>query len=87
VSIAAEVVAALKNEGIVLAGDTRPMLNCRQVAARLGISERSVRAMFDEGVLPSVMVGPGGGSRRCLQADLDEYIGRQRLAREGGLRG
>jgi excisionase family DNA binding protein len=68
--ITESVVAALRAER-----DERPLLSPKELAARLGISERTVRSMIESGALPSVKVG---GLRRVEAVAVDEWLARQR---------
>lgn len=77
--VAAETVQALKAEGLVTAQDTRPALTIRQVSERLGISQRSVKNMIDQGKLASIKVGPESGSRVVEAAAFDEYLTERRV--------
>jgi excisionase family DNA binding protein len=68
--IADEVVARLRAER-----DERPLLSPKELAARLGISDRTARSMIESGALPSVKVG---GLRRVEAGAVDEYLARQK---------
>ena len=52
-----------------------PFLTIRQVAVELGISERSVWRLIEDGDLPTHKFG---SSTRIRQSDLDDYIKRSR---------
>lgn len=49
-----------------------PLLTLREVAARLGVSERTVRSIRASGALP--VVRPSPGTIRVRPADLRQYI-------------
>jgi excisionase family DNA binding protein len=68
--ITESVVAALRAER-----DERPLLSPKDVATRLGISDRTARSMIESGALPSVKVG---GLRRVEAGAVDEYLARQK---------
>lgn len=55
----------------------KPYLNMREVAARLGISERTVRRMVTSGALPASRIG---GSIRISSEDLAQYVESRRIA-------
>jgi excisionase family DNA binding protein len=54
------------------ASDQTPLLTSAEVAARLGVTRRTVRTWTVRGVLPHVRVG---GVRRYRPADLEALIG------------
>lgn len=58
-----------------MAVDVRPMLAAKAVAARLGVSERTVRDLIATGVLASVKIG---GARRVEPQVLDAFIASRR---------
>jgi excisionase family DNA binding protein len=68
--IADAVVARLRAER-----DDRPLLSSKDLAARWGISDRTVRSMIESGTLPSVKIN---GARRVEAAAVDEYVARQK---------
>jgi excisionase family DNA binding protein len=55
--------------------DDRPLLSQRQVAERLGVSERTVRDLLASGELRSFKVR---GTRKVHPVDVDALIGRAR---------
>jgi excisionase family DNA binding protein len=55
--------------------ESRPLYSAKDLAARWGISDRTVRSMIESGVLPSVKVN---GARRVEAAAVDEYVARQK---------
>lgn len=61
--------------------DDRPLLRVRDVAARLGLDERTVRGMIGSGVLPSFKVE---GARVVAPAALDAYIRAQQQSEGEG---
>lgn len=62
------------------AADDRPLYTVASLCERLGLSDRVVRQMLSDNVIPSFRVG---GARRVDPVALDEYLARQRAA-EGG---
>jgi excisionase family DNA binding protein len=68
--IADEVVARLRAER-----EDWPLLSAKDVAARLGISERTARQMIADGTLPSLKTG---GLTKVQPSALDEYVARQK---------
>jgi excisionase family DNA binding protein len=64
------VVAALRAER-----DERPLLSPKELAVRLGISDRTARSMIASGALPSVKVG---GLTKVEPGAVDEYLARQK---------
>lgn len=65
---------------LVDAPDDRPLYTVASLCERLGLSDRVVRQMLADSVIPSFRVG---GARRVDPRALDEYLARQRAA-EGG---
>jgi excisionase family DNA binding protein len=57
--------------------DTRPLLDIRAAAHRLGCSERFVRRMVQERRIPFVKLG--GTRVRFVDADLDKWVAGQRV--------
>jgi len=57
--------------------DTRPLLDIRAAADRLGCSERFVRRMVQERRIPFVKLG--GTRVRFVDADLDKWVAGQRV--------
>lgn len=57
--------------------DDRPLYTVAALCDRLGLSDRVVRQMLADGVIPSFRVG---GARRVDPAALDEYLAAQRRA-------
>jgi excisionase family DNA binding protein len=55
--------------------DDWPLLSAKDVAARLGISERTARQMIADGTLPSLKTG---GLTKVQPSALDEYVARQK---------
>jgi excisionase family DNA binding protein len=68
--IADEVVARLRAER-----EDWPLLSAKDVATRLGISERTARQMIADGTLPSLKTG---GLTKVQPSALDEYVARQK---------
>jgi excisionase family DNA binding protein len=68
--IADEVVARLRAER-----DERPLLSPKELAARLGISDRTVRSMIESGRMPSLKIG---GLTKVEPAEVDAYLDRQK---------
>jgi excisionase family DNA binding protein len=64
------VVAALRAER-----DERPLLSPKELAVRLGISDRTARSMIESGRMPSLKVG---GLTKVEPAVVDAYLERQR---------
>jgi hypothetical protein len=66
------------------ARDDRPMLTVPQAALRMGISERSTKAMLvgANPKLKSIKVGPSEGSRVIPPAEIDGYLRERELAEE-----
>jgi excisionase family DNA binding protein len=61
-------------------GDVTPrLLTYGQVAAALACSERQVKRLVSDGVLPAVRIGPGAA--RVRVAGLDAYVASLRPAR------
>lgn len=58
----------------------KQFLTVSEVAQELGISERSVWRLIEQGVLP---VYNFGGSTRIKRADLDTYIAQSKRPEEG----
>jgi excisionase family DNA binding protein len=52
-----------------------PLLSAKDVATRLGISERTARQMIADGTLPSLKTG---GLTKVQPSALDEYLARQK---------
>jgi excisionase family DNA binding protein len=52
-----------------------PLLSAKDVATRLGISERTARQMIADGTLPSLKTG---GLTKVQPSALDEYVARQK---------
>jgi excisionase family DNA binding protein len=57
------------------APDRSPLYSAKDVAVRLGISERTARQMIADGVLPSVKTG---GLTKVEPAEVDAYLDRQK---------
>ena len=57
--------------------DTRPLLDIRAAADRLGCSERFVRRMVQERRIPFVKLG--GTRVRFVDADLEKWVAGQRV--------
>jgi excisionase family DNA binding protein len=57
------------------APDRSPLYSAKDVAARLGISERTARQMIADGTLPSLKTG---GLTKVQPSALDEYVARQK---------
>jgi excisionase family DNA binding protein len=57
--------------------DTRPLLDIRAAAVRLGCSERFVRRLVQERRIPFVKLG--GTRVRFVDADLDKWVSGQRV--------
>jgi excisionase family DNA binding protein len=55
----------------------RPFFTARTLAQYLALSERTVRQMLADGVIPSYLIG---GSRRGDPADVDAYLATRRAA-------
>lgn len=55
--------------------DERPLYSVATLAVKLGVSERMVRQMLGDEVIPSYLVG---GARRVDPGAVDEYLARQR---------
>lgn len=55
--------------------DERPLYSVATLAEKLALSQRVVRQMLIDEVIPSFLVG---GSRRVDPAAVDEYLARQR---------
>lgn len=60
--------------------DERPLLRVRDVAERLAVDERTVRALIGRGEIESFRVA---GARVVAPAALDEYVRRQQSEGEG----
>jgi excisionase family DNA binding protein len=52
--------------------DDRPLLRVRDLAARLGTSERTARSMVDRGEIPSFVIA--GNVRVIAPAAVDAYV-------------
>lgn len=65
--------------------DTRPLLNKREAAARLGISPRLLEYHVSEGRIGVVDVGQGNERRvqRFEQAELDRFLASRRSGSSG----
>lgn len=66
-----EAIASRLAQKLRRATDDRPLLSTEAAAERLGVSPRTLRDMFQRGVLPSVKIE---GSRRVEPCAIDEYI-------------
>lgn len=58
--------------------DDRPLLSPKELASRLGVSERTARELIGAGTIPSVTVAKG--ARRVEQAAVDAYLAARREA-------
>lgn len=56
-------------------------LTMRDVAKRLGVSERTVRTFIKSGDLPHSRIGPSGKTVRIALADLQEYMEARKTGR------
>ena len=56
---------------------TRPLLDIREAANRLGCSERFVRRLVQERRIPFIKLG--GTRVRFVEADLDTWVAGQRI--------
>ncbi|MBA2360788.1 MAG: helix-turn-helix domain-containing protein [Actinobacteria bacterium] len=61
---------------------TRQLLTVRETAARLAISEKSVRRLIGAGIMPSVRVSVG--AVRIERGELDDWISERRTAPDDG---
>jgi excisionase family DNA binding protein len=68
--ITESVVAALRAER-----DERPLLSPKELATRLGISDRTARSMIESGRMPSLKIG---GLTKVEPAEVDAYLARQK---------
>ena len=60
-------------------GSRRRLLSAAQVGALADVDARMVRRWADEGILPPVMVTPGGHRRRWRPRDVDRFLRKHRL--------
>lgn len=60
--------------------DDRSLLTVKQAAARLNLTDRTVRNLIDRGELPTVKI-PGTTNRRIEPAAVDDLIRRGRESR------
>jgi excisionase family DNA binding protein len=58
--------------------DDRPFYSPRSLAARLGVTDRTLRTLTANGTIPSYKIE---GSRRYAPADVDAYLARCREER------
>jgi excisionase family DNA binding protein len=58
----------------------RPLLNLKQVAARVSLSQSTLRRKIREGALPAVQLGGKRCAIRVDEAELDRLTKRERAA-------
>ena len=64
------------------AASSRRLLTVQEVAARLGVSEKTVRRRIADGLLPAVQLGHYRHALRVDAAELDDWLETRRTTKD-----